>query len=286
MSKIEIPIVTLGPGSQPGEEDGAELAYLPLPSEMDNYIRPVLPEPEEVAGLDQAMVILESMLTALQEQKLAEESCCLDLTDLDDANRDLVDQVLGEGEVSMVFTGETPVRVQEAVLAGLWRVRHYDVDGRLAMDRVEIGAVPRLVRAWTFAKARESVAQEAGRFPEGVLNAPPLLVELDEHIARHVPGGPPHVINLTLLPQTPEDLQYLGDCLGAGPLSILSRGYGNCRITSTATRNVWWVQYFNSQDVLILNTLEVTDVPAAASASSEDLEDSAQRLEEILEVYR
>jgi len=67
---------------------------------------------------------------------------------------------------------------------------------------------------------------------------------------------------------------------------ILSRGYGNCRITSTATRHVWWVQYFNSQEILILNTLEISEVPAVACAAQEDIDDSAQRLLEILEVFR
>jgi rubredoxin len=59
---------------------------------------------------------------------------------------------------------------------------------------------------------------------------------------------------------------------------ILSRGYVNCRITSTATRNVWWVQYFNSQETLILNTIEISGVPEVACAAQEDIDDSAQRL--------
>jgi hydrogenase-1 operon protein HyaF len=49
---------------------------------------------------------------------------------------------------------------------------------------------------------------------------------------------------------------------------------------------VWWVQYFNSQDMNILNTLEVVDVPAVACAAQEDINDSADRLSEILEIYQ
>jgi len=71
-----------------------------------------------------------------------------------------------------------------------------------------------------------------------------------------------------------------------GRVTVLSRGYGNCRISSTATPGVWWVQYFNSQDRNILNTIEITDVPEVACAAQEDLEDSATRLAEILEIYR
>ena len=97
---------------------------------------------------------------------------------------------------------------------------------------------------------------------------------------------PAHAINLTLLPCTDEDIEFLTRKLGGGPAVILSRGYGNCRITSTATRNVWWVQYFNSQDKLILNSIEMARVPEVACAAKEDIEDSADRIREILEVYQ
>ena len=83
-----------------------------------------------------------------------------------------------------------------------------------------------------------------------------------------------------------EDLDLLAERLGTGPCVILSRGYGNCRITSTAIRNTWWVQYYNSQETLILNTLEISSVPDVACASQEDIEDSAARLKEILAIYR
>jgi hydrogenase-1 operon protein HyaF len=96
----------------------------------------------------------------------------------------------------------------------------------------------------------------------------------------------PHAINLSLLPLTDEDVAFLDARLGSGPVTILSRGYGNCRISSTGTRNGWWVRYFNSREAIILNTIEITDVPNVACAAPEDLEDSAQRLTEILGVYQ
>jgi hydrogenase-1 operon protein HyaF len=88
------------------------------------------------------------------------------------------------------------------------------------------------------------------------------------------------VINLTLLPVTPEDLDHLALALGEGPVSILSRGYGNCRIRATAVPGAWWVQYFNSMDQIILNTIEVVSIPEVALAAREDYEDSAERLAE------
>ena len=99
-------------------------------------------------------------------------------------------------------------------------------------------------------------------------------------------GGAADVINLTLLPHTEEDLTLLDTVLGEGAVTILSRGYGNCRITATATPHVWRVQFYNSTDALILDTIEVTTMPEVALAAREDLEDSAGRIREVLEAIR
>ena len=91
------------------------------------------------------------------------------------------------------------------------------------------------------------------------------------------------MINLTLFPMTPEDHQALDRALPVGPVAIISRGFGNCRITSTGVRDVWRVQYFNSMNTLILNTIEVVDVPEVALAAAEDLDDSRGRLDELVD---
>ena len=119
-----------------------------------------------------------------------------------------------------------------------------------------------------------------------MVNAPPLLVELTDKSTGFDAGAPLHVINLSLLPHTEEDLVWLDTALGEGSVTILSRGYGNCRITATALPHVWRVQFFNSQDTLILDTFEVTTVPEVACAAPEDLVDSANRLEQVLEAIR
>ena len=119
-----------------------------------------------------------------------------------------------------------------------------------------------------------------------LMNAPALAAEQADKLATFKPDAPVHVINLTLLPVSDGDLAYLDKRLGQGAVTILSRGYGNCRISSTAVKNAWWVRYFNSRESLILNTIEVTRIPGVACAAVQDLEDSAERLAEILEVYR
>jgi hydrogenase-1 operon protein HyaF len=287
MSEINIPIAVTGPGTQPAELDGAELDILQLPSGMETYQSPILPEPEEVVALSAAKQRLIDLAERIDGYDgHSGNVAAIDLGGLDAANRQLVDQVLGEGEVSIRFEGDIRARIQESVLAGVWRVRYLDADDQVMRDSVEVGEIPSLLVDRAFAGAATCVGGELEDPPEGVLNAPSLLTELNDKVGIYQKGDGSHVINLTLLPQTEQDLAFLDERLGKGNVTVLSRGYGNCRISSTNTRHVWWVQYFNSQDKNILNTLEVTSVPDVACAAPEDIRDSAARLHEILEVYQ
>jgi hydrogenase-1 operon protein HyaF len=281
--RIDIPVV--GAGSQPPEEDGAFLGVMSMPREMNTYSMPVLPAPEEIAALTEARRVLASVRERLADYRIEQPPTVFDISGLDDTNRRLIDQLMGEGEVSIVFDDTTPTHIQESVLAGVWRVRYLDENRGVRKDTIEIAAIPHLVTTATFAESRPRVELGDGAPPAGVQNALPVITEINDKIDGYPRDREPHIVNLTLLPQTEEDLAFLGQRLGRGKVTILSRGYGNCRITSTATRDVWWVQYFNSQDVNILNTLEVSRVPAVACASQEDIEDSAARLREILEAY-
>ena len=112
-----------------------------------------------------------------------------------------------------------------------------------------------------------------------------MLAEIADRAERYHFGEPNHTISLTLLPMTPEDLDLLVDRLGTGPVKIVSRGYGSCRVQATAVHNVWSVQFFNAMDAILLDTIEIGDVPAAAQAAVEDFRDSAVRLREIGEAY-
>lgn len=280
MTSISLPI--FGQGSQPAEEDGVELEYLAMPEEMTTYRMPTISVDLNAADLAQAKTVLQQL-----EQDLAAyptDSASIDLIGLDQTNRRFVDELLGEGEVSVICGGAQQLRIQESVLAGVWRSRQSDGQ-RLLADVLEVGIMPQSVAQTAFASAAEQIDTDMSALPDGVMNAPPLLAELNSKIAVYRPGDEAHIINLSLLPQTEQDLAFLEQRLGQGTVTILSRGYGNCRISATGTRYVWWVRYFNSQDTLILNTLEVSEVPNVACASPEDIADSHQRLREILQVY-
>ncbi|MEZ5456642.1 MAG: hydrogenase expression/formation C-terminal domain-containing protein [Lysobacteraceae bacterium] len=280
MSTATIPLTLLsgllGPGSQ-AEED--TLDYLPMPKDMRTYRPPVLPEPEELRDRQQLKAWFGGLLDAAARWQPGQAAIRLDMAALAPADRLLIDQVLGEGEVSAQISLETGrVSAQESVFAGVWRLRGFDASGLPTDDYVEVGDVPAVARDVAACGLAAPESADAG---PGVINAVALLAEINEQVRAQ--RNEPHVINLSLLPFSPEDASWLDARLGRGGVTFLSRGYGNCRVTATGIARVWWVQYFNSQDALILNTLEVSTLPEVAQAAAEDLQDTTERLREVLE---
>lgn len=273
-----------GPGSQPQDPDGASLDYVEMPSGMNTYRTPQIPEPEEIADCRKGLEVLTQIQKALASHRVTDQAQVFDLAGLGPDDKALVDQVMGEGEVSAI-AGSTS-QIQESVLTGVWRVHSTNEEGGLEADLIEVAAFPNSVLDVARQGATATPPGNLDPLPPGVANSPALLTELADAVTDFSPDTPPHVVNLSLLPLSDEDVVYLDERLQKGRVTILSRGYGNCRITSTGTANVWWVQYFNSNDAIILNTLEVTSIPEVACAAQEDIDDSAERLAEILEVYR
>lgn len=285
MKKCDIPLKVVGPGSQPSDSDGAEISFMNLPAGMTTFEAPIVPEPEEILGMEQALELAHEIQKCLTQYKVGDKAFIFDLSKLDDKNSLFMDQLLGDGEVSIQYNGEIQIEIQESVLAGLWRVRYLDANQDIVQDTMEVADIPSTVTELTFKNAQENFDMAKIEIPESIYNAPPLLVEVSDKLSEYKVGDDPHIINLSLLPHTDDDISFMSHVLGIGPTIILSRGYGNCRISSTGTKNAWWVQFFNSQDTLILNTLELIDIPSVAKASKEDIEDSAERLQEILSIY-
>lgn len=281
MRNMLLPPVGFGPGSQPEAEDGAELAYVPMPSGMQVY-SPRIPYEVERAALEGALPVLGQLRDAAKGW-CEGQTAVFALDDLSAPARKLIDETLGEGEVSIIVEDQPRIEIQESVFAGVWRLRRRDGQGNVLADRVEVGTVPAVVRARSFARAALRAADPALLAHPGVVNAPALLTEIADHAGRYRPGETPHVINFTLLPHTPDDLALIETTLGVGPTEILSRGYGNCRITATGCPNTWWVRFYNSMDTLILDTLEIVDIPQVALASPEDIAESAERIGEVME---
>lgn len=197
-----------------------------------------------------------------------------------DQRRTLAD-VVGTGEVDIRIGGTPTYAIEETAFAGLWRGQARDEVGGVIAEWLEVADVPRTVRE---AVGRFTVA-ELGMpsvLPDGCMNVLPLLHELRARMLDWQQGEPNHVMSLSLFPLSPSDAATLTHILGQAPLDLRSKGYGSCRVVPTRRRHVWAVQYFNVMENVILDTLEVGDVPAAVLAASEDFQDSVRRLDEFL----
>jgi hydrogenase-1 operon protein HyaF len=267
----------LGPGSQP-TDDGFN--YMPFPLEVPVFSMPQVPENADPASIAGAQRLLARFVDGMADGGTPS----VDLTGLPDHLLRVLNEALGEGEVCIRINnrdGAAAIRVQETLFAGVWREVHLRSDGRLERDWLRCCAVPPVVieRALRVTTTHVPVFDQ----PRGAMNSPARLTEIREQVLHYAPGRPAHVVNLTLLPLTPEDQSMLERVAPVGPVAILSRGFGNCRITSTLLRNLWRVQYFNSMQTLILNTFEVVDIPEVALAAPDDLADSRERMRELLD---
>ena len=281
MKDFPIPVRAIGPGSQPAEDDG--LSVLDMPRDMVTFEMPRVPERVAPEVLAHARELLAGWLEALQAWDPAVQAHGPALA-LDAAPPEVLAvlaELMGEGEVAIRVTTAPELRIQESVFSGLWRCLELDAAGRVARDWLEAGPVPRAVMQRVDASVADAmVPVEPGA---GAMNSPALLAELRARLERFSPGDAAGLINLTLLPMTPQDHATLKQALPVGPVAMISRGFGNCHVSSTGTRHVWRVQYFNSMQTLILDTLEIVELPEAAIAAPEDLVDSRQRLAELVQ---
>ena len=276
-----IRVVSVGPGSQPADEG---LDYLHLPK-AEPLLTPLPPEDATDGELAAAGDLVEQLIEAMRRHQPGNGTPPprFSVKGMAPGVRRALNESLGQGEVSVKVQSPGGVagwRAQETAFAGVWRVLREDARGHCIEDLLEAGEMPGVVK--------EAAAQVQGarldpdRLPAGVVNARSIVEELRHHVTNHRAGQPAHVVNLTLLPFGPADHAGLDGLLGEGPVTILSRGFGNCRITSTRARNVWRVRFYNTMSTLILDTLEVVDIPEAAGAAREDYEDSIERLGELL----
>ncbi|MFN5412870.1 hydrogenase expression/formation C-terminal domain-containing protein [Bradyrhizobium sp.] len=229
-----------------------------------------------------AVELLSTMAAAIAAQTADAQTQLFRLDGLNDLERRLIEDVLGEGEVAGVVAlpDGRLAQIQESVLAGIWRVR---LEADESHDYIEIGSVPEIVARAAVDLTPDDIV--IGPAPEDTMNALPVLAEIRERARAWQPGQRSQTINFTLLPMSPADMVFLQQTLGNGPIQLVSRGYGTCRVLATGIRNVWSVQFFNAMDTIILDTLEVGGVPVVALAASEDFEDSAERLQQIIEAY-
>ena len=113
-------------------------------------------------------------------------------------------------------------------------------------------------------------------------NAQPLLHELVEAAGRLLETGETSAIDLSALPLTPADLDWLRDKLGAGEISVTLQAIGESTLNETACPGVWWVTHHNEQGAITSQFLEVAFVPELVKADPHDVEIGREYLELLI----
>lgn len=276
MSSALLPIIT------DGQDDlGSQAAFggleSPLPQGLDTFAFAFEGEPGSV----ECVPLLRACLTALQRCASTQEGTVIPVAGLSEAALRFLDTTLGLGEVVVNVAGGHQYEAKETVLPGLWRVWTREASGELRTLHLEVAPVPHVAVAANRTGTLDELS--IGVPPPGAMNVVPVLAELRHRSRRWHPGEPNHVVSFTLLPMSEDDMAFLEAQLGHGPVRGESKGFSRCRVELTQVRNIWSVQHFNAMGKLILDTIEVGDVPSALMAGGHDFEDSATRLGEWLQ---
>ena len=262
-------------GSAPDE---GRLPYSAMLRQVDRSIVPHA----DAEALSEAKSVLAEFADALGpwDPSLDRSGPRIDVSGVSPAAAAVIEEVLGEGEVSGEIADPRPSRIHESIFTGIWRIRDFGDALEPASDRLEASILPDIVTDSALAAATRGLSPV---FPAAIgMHSPALLEEIAEAMRKYRDGAPARVVNLTLLPLTVEDHRAIELALPAGPVAMVSRGFGNCRIRSTLVRNVWRVQYFNHANRLILNTLEIVTAPEIVFAAADDIDDSRRRLEDLV----
>lgn len=113
-------------------------------------------------------------------------------------------------------------------------------------------------------------------------NAPPLLREISELLRRLLATGETAAIDLSALPLTPADLDWLRDRLGEGEIAVTLRASGESTLNETACPGVWWVTHHNEKGTVTSQFVEVAFVPELVKAHPQDVELGREHLELLL----
>lgn len=185
-----IPVVNIaGPGSQPEEED---FNFLPIPAGINLPLTPVLPEQALPAELRVARHVLTTLIRDM-DNPVATLPFPLSykLNATEQQNSGLLDQLLGEGEISarVLLSDGKEQRIQETVFTGVWRVRKYNADQQRVADEIIIGPIPESI--WQ-THPQPPITPELPPQPAGLMNGAFIAHEIAERVKQ--PVKEPHII--------------------------------------------------------------------------------------------
>lgn len=113
-------------------------------------------------------------------------------------------------------------------------------------------------------------------------NALPLLREISEMLRRLLETGETAAIDLSALPLTPIDLDWLREKLGEGEIAVTLQANGESTLNETACPGVWWVTHHNENGAVTSQFIEVSFVPELVKAHPQDVTIGWEHLELLI----
>ena len=109
----------------------------------------IVSAPEETGQSGNAVAILYELSEMLDELIEKGESGAIDLQGLPltPSDYELLREVLAEGEVHATIDAIGPTEVRETMFPGVWWITHYNVEGDIMADVIEVGFVPEILQS-------------------------------------------------------------------------------------------------------------------------------------------
>ena len=99
-----------------------------------------------------------------------------------------------------------------------------------------------------------------------------LLQELQGMHSELVHTGKATSLDIRSLPLIPDDYTYLKSLLGEGEVTATINALGPTKINETEIPGVWWVTHYNTDDMILAESIEVTELPEMLKTQKQDLQ--------------
>ncbi len=115
-----------------------------------------------------------------------------------------------------------------------------------------------------------------------LMNAIPVLNEIRHSLEALRERGETRTINIYNFPLTDDDAAFLDHALGRGLIRIHYDGLEHTFWQETNISGVWWGEYRNSSNKVVLRTIEIAEFPPLARAQREDIDDGIGRIDRVV----
>ena len=110
-----------------------------------------------------------------------------------------------------------------------------------------------------------------------------LLSEINTALEALKATGQAQILYLTHPPLTEEDEDYLREALGSGRITIVSNEGNITAWRLTAIPCVWWSEYRDEIERVVLKAIEIAPFPHLAISQPDDIDEGIAKLQSIQE---